>query len=763
MNQKRNFFYLLLLLFFSFFISACRQSTSNNYKFTSSITPTSSSKPYFKLTAADNTATMTMEATASEVTSSNNQTTYKNIAPNTDAIYKKVKNGIKEEIILSQKPVSAPSYKFSLDFGNLKPQYFEGQYYFFDPDGYARFTIPRPFMIDASGARSEAVSLKIDNNISVLTPDYSWLSDSKRVYPVTIDPSVVTPPSPIRELADRRTISAKTYDLGKGKYASTSGMDAIHYQDSSGKWQEKDTTIVPSSDPEYNFMNITNNFQTYFSTDGFGQKKAVKFQVKDAWMKFKIISASGSGQKDDIEDNKFEFKEIYKNGDNTLAAAYTLKSDQLLEEVILNKFQGYPTIQQEIELHNATLKPEGKKINAYHTTSGELLWTIPEPVMYELNNSDNRNYGLHYEIACQNTDCSNLILSKIIDPEGQSWLSNPNQNYPIVIDITAARGPTTLVNDSSIGTMAWINPTNANKSDDVYAYHNPPMASTYNTYYLKATNFGFSIPSNTQIEGILGEIEKKQTDNSGYNDTRDYRISIVKSDGTIGSYEAVKVPWPGVDTYSIYGSSTNLWGESWTNADINNSNFGLALSAHREYCSSGNCWSLEANSLISTPNGYKKIKNIKVGDQVLSYNEKIKNIESKKVLNVQNTHIKNDNNRYFYIYYDNKTIKATENHKFYINGSYIRADQLKVGDMLLGIDLKKHPIKKIEIIKNTTDTVWDITVEDNHNFFVENVLTHNVYSFYVDHIRITVYYSENSIDNNSIKFDGVKMDGIKVN
>ena len=278
MNQKRNFFYLLLLLFFSFLFSACRQSD----KFTSSITPTSSSKPYFKLTTANNTAIMTMEATASEVTSTDNQTTYKNIAPNTDAIYKKIKNGIKEEIILSKAPSSPPVFKFSLDFGNLKPQYFEGQYYFFDPDGYARFTIPRPFMIDASGTRSEAVSLKIENNISTLTPDYNWLSDPKRVYPVNIDPSIVTPNFPLRELADKRTISAKTYDLGDGKYAATSGIEAIHYQDSNGKWQDKDTTIVPSSDPEYNFMNTTNNFQTYFSTDGFGQKKAVKFQVKDA-------------------------------------------------------------------------------------------------------------------------------------------------------------------------------------------------------------------------------------------------------------------------------------------------------------------------------------------------------------------------------------------------------------------------------------------------------------------------------------------------
>jgi len=757
MNQKRNFFYLLLLLFFPFLFSACRQSD----KFTSSITPTSSSKPYFKLTTANNTAIMTMEATASEVTSTDNQTTYKNIAPNTDAIYKKIKNGIKEEIILSKAPSSPPVFKFSLDFGNLKPQYFEGQYYFFDPDGYARFTIPRPFMIDASGTRSEAVSLKIENNISTLTPDYNWLSDPKRVYPVNIDPSIVTPNFPLRELADKRTISAKTYDLGDGKYAATSGIEAIHYQDSNGKWQDKDTTIVPSSDPEYNFMNTTNNFQTYFSTDGFGQKKAVKFQVKDAWMKFKIINTSGSGQKDDIEDNKFEFKEIYKNDDKSMAATYTLQSDQLLEEVILNKFQGFPTIKQEIELHNAVLKPDGKKINAYHTTTNELLWTIPEPVMYELNRPDNRNYGLHYEISCQNTDCSNLILSKIIDSEGQSWLSDPNQNYPLVIDTTAGpNNPSTTAVDTSYGSITWNTYSNITQSDNSYAYQQSPSNVGATTYYLKGTNFGFSIPSGTTIDGIVAEIEKKQAGANNYYYAYDNRVSIVKSDGTIGTTDKRNINFYGtVDYYQSYGDSTDLWNESWTYTDINDTDFGLALSTELHYCPTGICYSLEPNSLISTPQGYKKIKNIKVGDKVFSYNEKTNKIEAKTVLNIYNSPISVDNNRYFYIYYQNKIIKATENHKFYVSGSYIRADKLKVGDKLLDTDLKKHPIEKIKIVKNYTDTVWDITVENNHNFFVENILTHNLVTAYIDHFRITVYYS----DNKPIKFDGIKMDGIKIN
>lgn len=772
MNKKRKIYYLLLLFFSTFLISSCGKPTSDNFEFSSSITPSASSKPYFKLTTNSDTATMTMEATASKVTTTNNETTYKNIAPNTDVVYKKIKNGIKEEIILSKLPDTPPVYKFTLDFGNLKPQYFEGQYYFFDSDGYARFTIPRPFMIDAAGAKSEAVSLKINNNLSTVTPDYNWLSDPKRQYPITIDPTIVTPNSPIRELASRRTISAKTYDLGGGKYASTSGLDAIHYQDSNGKWQEKDTTILPSSDPEYNFMNITNNFQTYFSTDGFGQKKAVKFQVKDAWMKFKIMSASGPGQKNEVEDNKFEFKEINKNGDKTMTAAYTLEADRLLEEVILNKFQGFPQIKQEIELHNAVLRPDGKKINAYHTTTNELLWTIPEPVMYELNRPESQNYGLHYEISCQNSNCSNLILTKVIDPEGQAWLSDPSQNYPLVIDISAIRSASSGVADTGYYNEiscwrngVWNTTTNIQSSNNLYAtctdnYAAPPdtIGSAYSTG-LQALGFGFTIPSNSSIDGILTEAEiKGAISYSGYTITLGHRVRLIHPSGSFSTDRGGGLS--GSDTYYSSGNSSDLWGLSWSVDDINSGNFGVEYAlGYSSICSAGSC-SLHKDTSISTPKGYKKISDLFLGDTVFSFNEKLNKIEPKKIIGIIHHPISLDNNRFYYIYYKDKVIKATENHQFYINGKYLRADQLKVGDMLFGINLKQYPIKKIQIVPNVTDEVWDITVADNHNFFAENILTHNTGTLYIDHIRITAYYTEISP---AMRFEGVKMEGVKVN
>ncbi|MBI4614481.1 MAG: tail fiber domain-containing protein [Planctomycetes bacterium] len=65
--------------------------------------------------------------------------------------------------------------------------------------------------------------------------------------------------------------------------------------------------------------------------------------------------------------------------------------------------------------------------------------------------------------------------------------------------------PGTLANDASIGTIPWTGPGNAASSDNTYA----TAAGAGTTQYLKATNFGFSVPGTATIDGILLEVEKR--------------------------------------------------------------------------------------------------------------------------------------------------------------------------------------------------------------------------------------------------------------
>ncbi len=68
-------------------------------------------------------------------------------------------------------------------------------------------------------------------------------------------------------------------------------------------------------------------------------------------------------------------------------------------------------------------------------------------------------------------------------------------------------------------------------------------------------------------------------------------------------------------------------------------------------------------------------------------------------------------------------IKPTPDHEFYLNGKWVEAKDLKVSDELLNINLEKVGIISIEELAG--DRVYNFTVEDNHNYFAENILVHN--------------------------------------
>lgn len=135
--------------------------------------------------------------------------------------------------------------------------------------------------------------------------------------------------------------------------------------------------------------------------------------------------------------------------------------------------------------------------------------------------------------------------------------------------------PGTAVDDASIGTIVWTTPTGAQVGGDVL-YAQAQLDNTNTTsHLLKATNFGFSIPSVVTINGILVEIAQWCTDSVSENS-----IQIVKADGTIGATnKSTGATFPTSNTYIPYGSSSDLWGETWDATKINDVRFGVVFSA----------------------------------------------------------------------------------------------------------------------------------------------------------------------------------------
>ena len=127
---------------------------------------------------------------------------------------------------------------------------------------------------------------------------------------------------------------------------------------------------------------------------------------------------------------------------------------------------------------------------------------------------------------------------------------------------------------------------------------------------------------------------------------------------------------------------------------------------------------------VFTEEGTINIEDIKENDLVLTYNENTKENEIKKVLKLL---VHDDKEEVLYtLTFDNYKLDVTGSHRFYIDGSWVEARNLKVDDEVMYFDKSLHRIENItNVIKK--DTYYNLEIEDNHNYYVSDkgVLVHN--------------------------------------
>ncbi len=123
--------------------------------------------------------------------------------------------------------------------------------------------------------------------------------------------------------------------------------------------------------------------------------------------------------------------------------------------------------------------------------------------------------------------------------------------------------------------IAWTNPSNATSNNGSEA---TATATTASTEFLKATNYGFSIPSTAQIDGIEMRFERQTQSNGGT--TTDHHVVLCLNGDPGGSNRRKTANWPTTATLSaIYGTPYDTWGIMLTPGDVNDSDFGVCISA----------------------------------------------------------------------------------------------------------------------------------------------------------------------------------------
>lgn len=302
----------------------------------------------------------------------------------------------------------------------------------------------------------------------------------------------------------------------------------------------------------------------------------------------------------------------------------------------------------------------------------------------------------------------------------------------------ASQGPLTGsvgANDASFGTGAWSNPTNAQVEDGIFASIVSPAGGGSN--YLKVQGFGFSIPAGATINGILLEIKQKFTTTAN-GAVQSKVVKMVKSDGTFSTTDKGSITqWSATLGFVGYGSSSELWGESWGASDINSANFGAVVSTTSATCFVG-------ETMVDTPKGKRRIKDIRVGDEVLGFDHDTKEIRTTKVLRLQKPSY---STKLLEITVGSLKVRCTPNHLVITPQGSVRASSLSVGDEIYVRSRGRVVARTVTArhIFAKRERVYDIGLEKYGAYFADGFVVHNFGSTAptanVDCMQITVTYT----------------------
>lgn len=128
-------------------------------------------------------------------------------------------------------------------------------------------------------------------------------------------------------------------------------------------------------------------------------------------------------------------------------------------------------------------------------------------------------------------------------------------------------------------------------------------------------------------------------------------------------------------------------------------------------------------TMIATLDGYIFVQDIKPGDKVLSYNEKL---GMNEVAQVAYLDVKQADDYYVF----NNNVKVTGEHPFYVDvaGKIEQklAKDLQIGDQLLHVTGGRELLETIQFVEEGGVTVFNlINVAPNNNYFANGYLVHN--------------------------------------
>jgi len=144
--------------------------------------------------------------------------------------------------------------------------------------------------------------------------------------------------------------------------------------------------------------------------------------------------------------------------------------------------------------------------------------------------------------------------------------------------LSQARSPASCVS-FDVGNPNW------NQAARAVSSNNSVATSTVNdnqaTDALVCTQYAFAIPASATVLGIIIRVERRVSATAGVAPTRDFSVRVLKGGAAEPAERATATAYTTVDAVEDHGTAIDLWGTTWTPAEINAASFGATFMAHK--------------------------------------------------------------------------------------------------------------------------------------------------------------------------------------
>ena len=135
----------------------------------------------------------------------------------------------------------------------------------------------------------------------------------------------------------------------------------------------------------------------------------------------------------------------------------------------------------------------------------------------------------------------------------------------------------TAVNTDNAGGNAWSSPQ-SNVTVDDGSNTSATVSGTTQTDFLDTTNYGFAIPSDATITGVVLSPELFRAASGTTGDVVDAVIQLIVGGSATGDNKPISTNWPTTMRLESYGDYDDLWGTGGlTPAQVNASDFGARI------------------------------------------------------------------------------------------------------------------------------------------------------------------------------------------